>query len=240
MTTQDSAPSASPSLVVLSAGLSTPSSTRMLADQLASAARTEIIAGTTADNVRVTTYELREYARDVTDAMLSRIPSPRLAALADAIRHADAVVAVTPIFNTGPSGLFKSLLDALDTEVWRGTPLVLGVTAGTARHSLAIEFAIRPIFAYLRAEVVPTAVFAASSDFGAAQADEAGEQPLAARARRAGAELAALLATRAADRARVEAVEGASPATPSPTAPAQGLDAEFADFTPMDALLHRD
>ncbi len=39
-------------------------------------------------------------------------------------------------------------------------------TGGTARHSLALEHTLRPLFAYLRAVVVPTAVYAASEDWG--------------------------------------------------------------------------
>lgn len=231
------------SVVVLSAGLSTPSSTRMLADMLSGAAKSAISAE--GRPVAVRTFELRDHARDLTDLLLSRVASDRLSGLISAIAEADAVIAVTPIFNTGPSGLFKTLVDALDTGIWRGKPVLLGATAGTARHSLSLEYAIRPIFVYLAAQIVPTAVFAASGDFGAVSSTEAGEQPLAARARRAGAELAALLTSRAADRARAElategATEGPGPDGKGPDAgSADGLDAEFADFAPMDSLLPR-
>ena len=44
--------------------------------------------------------------------------------------------------------------------------MLLGATAGTARHSLALDHALRPLFAYLRAVVVPTGVFAAAEDWG--------------------------------------------------------------------------
>ena len=56
----------------------------------------------------------------------------------------------------------------LDRDALTGKPVLVGATAGTARHSLALEHALRPLFAYLRAVVVPTAVFAASEDWGAA------------------------------------------------------------------------
>lgn len=248
------------SVVVLSAGLSTPSSTRMLADMLSGAAEAAISAE--GRPVAVRTFELRDHARDLTDLLLSRVASDRLSGLISAIAEADAVIAVTPIFNTGPSGLFKTLIDALDPAIWRGRPVLLGATAGTARHSLSLEYAIRPMFVYLAAQIVPTAVFAASGDFGAVSSTEAGEQPLAARARRAGAELAALLTSRAADRAREELA--AEEATEDPgrdgeardgtgsdgtgsdgtersgdAGSADGLDAEFADFAPMDSLLPR-
>lgn len=235
------------SILALSAGLSEPSTTRMLADRLSGAARAALEARGT--EVQVRTVELRELARDITDAMLAGFPSPRLAEVIQALRSADAVVAVTPIFNTGASGLFKSFVDVVPTEAWRGTPVVLGATAGTARHSLAIDYAIRPMFAYLKAETVPTAVFAASGDLGAVSPDEADAQPLDQRARRAAEELAAMLGAAAAvpgaeplaaeqDTAR-ESESAESVTTAETAAAGTHRDAEFDDFVPMDALLNR-
>jgi FMN reductase len=231
-------------LLALSAGLSTPSSTRMLADQLTREASAVLGADGTA--VEMTTVELREYAHDLTDALLTRFPSERLSMVIEQVRAADAIIAVTPIFNVGPAGLFKTFFDAVDIEIWRGKPVLLGATAGTARHSLAIDYAIRPMFGYLKAEIVPTAVFAASADFGADTEGQADEQPLAVRVRRAAAELATMLRARrgtalpagaAADgSAEAQAVEDAS-ADAAPARPA--LDPEFADFVPMGDLLPR-
>jgi FMN reductase len=63
--------------------------------------------------------------------------------------------------------------------------VLIAATAGTARHSLALEHALRPLFAYLRAVVVPTSVFAATEDFGGAERTD-----LQRRIDRAAAELA--------------------------------------------------
>ena len=103
-----------------------------------------------------------------------------------AVRDADAVIAVTPIFSASYSGLFKTFFDVLEDGTLEGKPVLLGATAGTARHSLALEFAIRPLFAYLRADVVPTSVFAASEDFGSTGPGGG----LSERVERAGRELA--------------------------------------------------
>src|SRR5690625_3103062 len=100
---------------------------------------------------------------------------------------------VTPVFNVGPSGLFKSFFDAVDVEIWAGKPVLLGATAGTPRHSLAIDYAIRPMFGYLKAELAPTSVFAASGDFGSDASGQGEEDPLGVRARRAAAELVTML-----------------------------------------------
>ncbi|UEJ84396.1 NAD(P)H-dependent oxidoreductase [Brachybacterium halotolerans subsp. kimchii] len=229
-------------VLTLTAGLSTPSSTRMLADQLTAAARTALEA--TGAEVEASTIELREHAHDLTDALLSHFPGERLRPVVDAIREADAVIAVTPIFNVGPSGLFKLLIDALDKDLWRGKPVLLGATAGTARHSLALDFAIRPMFSYLRAELVPTAVFAASADFGGASAAEASQDPLVERAHRAGGELAAMLSAgvgRADGSGQTDdGSEGADrddDADDASVGTSPALDAEFSDFVPMGRLL---
>ena len=223
-------------LVALTAGLSTPSSTRMLADQLSRAAAAAV--GGDGTEVEVTAVELREYAHDITDALLTRFPNERLSMVVESVRAADAVIAVTPVFNVGPSGLFKMFFDALDIEIWKDKPVLLGATAGTARHSLAIDYAIRPMFGYLKSEVVPTVVFAASADFGADTEGQADVQPLAVRVRRAADELATMLSAgigASADGAdtAAAAAEGA------PAAPASSLDAEFSDFVPMGTLLGR-
>ena len=223
-------------LVALSAGLSTPSSTRMLADQLSRAAAAAL--GRDGAEVEVTTVELREHAHDITDALLTRFPGERLSMVIESVRAADAVIAVTPVFNLGPSGLFKTFFDAIDIEVWNDKPVLLGATAGTARHSLAIDYAIHPLFGYLKAQVVPTAVFAASADLGADTEGQADEQPLAVRVRRAASELATMLrAGIGTTAAPSETSEG--PADGAPAGATSTVDAEFSDFVPMGKLLGR-
>jgi FMN reductase len=173
------------SIAVVAAGLSQPSSTRLLADQLAAAAdRALRLSG---EQVEVEVVELRDLAHAITDSLLTGFASGAMAEAVALLRAADAVIAVTPVFSASYSGLFKSFLDALEEGTLEGKPVLLGATAGTARHSLALEFAVRPLFAHLRADVVPTAVFAASEDFGAG----GGEGSLSARVDRAGRELAA-------------------------------------------------
>ncbi|MEE1721556.1 NAD(P)H-dependent oxidoreductase, partial [Streptomyces sp. JV186] len=93
-------------------------------------------------------------------------PGPKLTAALDPVTGADAVRGVTPSFTASSSGLVKSFCDVLDQEALTGTPVLIAAPGGTARHSLAREHALRPLFAYLRAVVVPTAVYAASEDGG--------------------------------------------------------------------------
>ncbi len=172
------------SLVIVSAGLSEPSSTRRLADRL-TAATTAALRDL---DGRVTTevIELRAHAHDLTDHLLTGFAGESLQQAKDAIAAADGVIAVTPIFSASYSGLFKTFFDVLDDGAIEGTPVLMGATAGTARHSLALEHALRPLFSYLKAVVAPSAVFAASEDWGA--------DGLGARIDRAGRGFAALVA----------------------------------------------
>ena len=171
-------------LVVVTAGLSRPSSTRLLADRLSAAAVDAAAAlGVTLD-VRV--VELRDLAHEVTDHMLTGFPPAGLRDALDAVAAADALIAVTPVFTASYSGLFKSFFDVVDKDALDGKPVLLAATGGTARHSLALEHALRPMFAYLRAVTVPTSVFAAAEDWGGEEA----EGSLRGRVDRAAAELA--------------------------------------------------
>ncbi|NYF58500.1 FMN reductase [Micromonospora purpureochromogenes] len=171
-------------LAVVSAGLSQPSSTRLLADQLAAAARDELVRR--GHQVELRTVELRDHAHDVVNNMLTGFPSAALREALDAVTGADGIVAVTPIFNASYNGLFKSFFDVVESGSLVDRPVLIAATGGTARHSLALEHALRPMFGYLRAVVVPTAVFAAPEDWSGGTADGA----LRGRIRRAGAELA--------------------------------------------------
>lgn len=152
-------------LIAFSAGLSQPSSTRLLADSMSEHSKALISAR--GESVSVEVVELRDYAHDIVDNLLTGFASPRLASLKERVVAADGLIATTPIFSQSFSGLFKSFLDVLDQKALINKPVYIGATAGTARHSLALEFAIRPVFAYFRAMVAPTAVFAASEDWGA-------------------------------------------------------------------------
>ncbi len=172
-------------VVVVSAGLSVPSSTRLLADRLGEAVARDL--GAAEVPVRVDTVELRDLANDIAQNFTAGFPGPKLTAALDQVTGADAVIAVTPIFTASYSGLFKSFFDVLDQEALTGKPVLIAATGGTARHSLALEHALRPLFAYLRAVVVPTAVYAASEDWG-------NTDGLNRRIDRAAGELAALLA----------------------------------------------
>lgn len=181
-------------LAVISAGLSQPSSTRLLAERLATATELELTTG--GAEVELDFVDLRDHARALADNLLTGFPAPSLREAIEQVVTADGVIAVTPIFTASYSGLFKTFFDVLEPDSLAGTPILTGATGGTERHSLALEHAVRPMFAYLRAVVVPTAVYAASPDWGATGAGTG----LDNRIGRAAEEFAGLLLGRSATR----------------------------------------
>jgi len=199
------------SLVVVSAGLSQPSATRLLADRLAAAVDQHLRDAGIEPHLEV--IELRDHAKDLTNHLLTGFPSPRLQAAIDAVLAADGLIAVTPIFSASYSGLFKMFFDLVERDGFAGKPVLIAATGGTARHSLALEHALRPLFAYLNAAVGPTGVYAATEDWGSGGV--AADDSLVVRIDRAARELAASMTVRE---------------SPAPTDP-------FAEPVPFDELL---
>ncbi|MCT9077548.1 FMN reductase [Streptomyces fulvoviolaceus] len=165
-------------LVVVSAGLSVPSSTRLLGDRLAAA-----VGRRTPVDVQV--VELRELAVEIAHNFTNGFAGRSLSAAIDAVTGADGLIVVTPVFSASYSGLFKSFFDVIEPDALAGRAVLLAATGGTARHSLVLEHALRPLFAHLKTVVVPTGVYAASEDWGA--------EGLDARIERAAGELAGLM-----------------------------------------------
>ena len=172
-------------LAVISGGLAQPSSTRLLADRLATAAD-QALADLDVET-EIDVLDLRDHARDLSNMLVTGFADERLGAAIKEVVESDGLITVTPIFNASYSGLFKIFFDVLEPGALAGKPVLIAATAGTPRHSLALEHAVRPLFSYMRALVVPTAVFAASEDWGSGTS---AEQALSERIERAAAELA--------------------------------------------------
>ena len=182
------------SLVVVSSGTGDPSSTRLLADRIASRAAAR--AAGHGNTVTVRAIELRELAADISSALTSQLVTPKLEQAIAALGQADGIVASTPVYKAGPSGLFTSFFHVLDNDLLIGKPVVLAATAGTARHALVADDQMRPLFAFLRTMAAPTSVFAAPEDWS--------DPALARRVDRAAFELVLLMESGFARRIRDE------------------------------------
>jgi FMN reductase len=151
-------------LVIVSAGTSDPSSTRLLADRIAD--RSCELAACHGRSVTSSVIELREIAAEISTAVVSQLITSKLQAAIALLAEADGIIASTPVYKAGPSGLFTSFFDVLDDDLIIARPVVLAATAGTARHALVVDEQMRSMFAYLRAMTIPTSLFAAPEDWG--------------------------------------------------------------------------
>ncbi len=146
-------------IVAISAGAGSPSSTRKLADRMGQAV-VERLA-----DAELHVIDLRELGHDLVTATTSGLRSPEVAEAIELVARADALIAVSPVFNGAYSGLFKLFFDVLDEGTLADVPVLLGATGGTARHSLAIDQTMVPLFFYLRARPLPWPVYAATDDW---------------------------------------------------------------------------
>lgn len=191
-------------LAIVTASLSESSSSQLLGSRL-SEATVDALEG---QEVEVTEISLRELAHDITNAMLTGFPAGPLAKAIDTMLEADGIIAITPTYKASMSGLFKSFFDITDEGSLIGKPVLLGATGGSPRHSLMIDTAMRPMFSYLKSNVVATGVFAATEDWGRGAVED-GTAPLDARIERAGKQFASHLVYEREDRpARTPSASG--------------------------------
>jgi FMN reductase len=160
MTTSEKQPF---TLVIVNAGTSDPSSTLTLADQIAQGVGE--VARQRGNELVTRVINLRELATEITAAMVSQLVGPKLQKAIAALSEADGIVASTPVYKAGPSGLFTSFFQILDDDLLIAKPVVLAATAGSGRHALVLDEQLRGLFAYLRTIPVPTSLFAAPEDW---------------------------------------------------------------------------
>jgi FMN reductase len=122
---------------------------------------------------------------DIARSLVSGFANETVQDAIERLAAADAIIASTPVYKAGISGLFKSFADLIDNDLLIAKPVVLAATGGTARHALVVDEQLRPLFAFLRAIPTPTSLYAAPEDWGSSD--------LGARIARASTELTLLL-----------------------------------------------
>jgi len=178
-------------LIVVATGVGAPSSSRMLADRL-TAATVDVLRDEYDITATAKVTEVRDIAIDVTNNLITGVPTARLATLIDDLTTADGLIIVTPVFNSTFNGLFKSFLDCVGPTALSGLPTLIGATGGTPRHSLVLDYGMRPVLTYMHADVMTTGVYAATEDWAGTADDTLPSLP--DRIRRAAREFAARVA----------------------------------------------
>lgn len=203
-------------LVVVNAGVSDPSSTKLLADRAAS--RVRAVGQARGHDVTTTVIDLRELLPELPAALASQHFGERFKRAIAALVDADGLIAATPVYKAGASGLFTSFFQVLDNDLLIGKPVILAATAGTARHALVVDEGMRSLFAYLRTLAVPTSLFAATEDWQ--------DKALTGRIDRAALELALLMESGFAKAVRDESWQNYQHAFGSAGGTETGIDLE--------------
>ncbi|QJD88426.1 NADPH-dependent FMN reductase [Cohnella herbarum] len=81
------------------------------------------------------------------------------------LMEADAIVIGTPIFQASIPATLKNIFDLLPVNAFRDKIVSMLVTAGTPKHYLVAEQQLKPILAYMKAQIVQTYVFIEEKDF---------------------------------------------------------------------------
>ena len=78
---------------------------------------------------------------------------------------ADALIIGTPIFQASLPATLKNIFDLLPVQAFRDKVVSMIVTAGSPKHYLVAEQQLKPILAYMKAQMVQTYVFIEEKDF---------------------------------------------------------------------------
>jgi FMN reductase len=89
---------------------------------------------------------------------------PLIAAAVAAIVEADAIIIATPVYKAAYSGLLKVFLDLLPQDAFTGKLVLPIASGGSLAHTLAIDYALRPVLASLNAHNVLPGIFAVDKD----------------------------------------------------------------------------
>jgi FMN reductase len=157
-------------VAVLSAGTNEPSSTRMLAGRISERSLEALREMSCSASARA--VEIAPLAVEIAQATVTGLVPQSLQEGIEELGQADAIIACTPVYKAGISGLFKSFVDLLDNDLLIAKPVLLAATAGSSRHALVIDEQMRPLFGYMRALTLPTSVFAAPEDWSSPELGE--------------------------------------------------------------------
>jgi FMN reductase len=85
--------------------------------------------------------------------------------VAQTIMEADAIIIGTPVFQASIPATLKNIFDLLPVNAFRDKVVSMLVTAGSSKHYLIAEQHLKPILAYMKAQIVQTYVFIEEKDF---------------------------------------------------------------------------
>ncbi len=149
-----------------------------------------------AQHVEVTLLRVRDFPAE--DLLHARFDSPAVQRLQAVVASADGLVVATPVYKASITGALKVLLDLLPERALAHKVILPLASGGSPAHLLAVDYALKPVLAALKAQEMLQGVFAVDKQIAYAEGerpaqldselaerlDESVEQLLAALARR--------------------------------------------------------
>lgn len=113
----------------------------------------------------VTLLDLADYTLEFSDGRNYFEYSGDTKYVTETIMSADAIIIGAPTFQASIPATLKNIFDLLPVNAFRDKVVSTVVTAGTSKHYLMVEQQLKPILAYMKAQIVQTYVFIEEKDF---------------------------------------------------------------------------
>lgn len=115
----------------------------------------------------VVTYQVRDFNAE--DLLHARFDSPQVVDFLETVARADGLIVATPIYKAAYSGALKTLLDLLPERALSGKVVLPIATGGSIAHLLAVDYALKPVLAALKAQETLQGIFADDSQIAYGQ-----------------------------------------------------------------------
>ena len=106
----------------------------------------------------VVCYGVRDF--DAEDLLHARFDSPLVQRFAGHVEAADGLLIATPIYKASFSGALKALLDLLPERALAHKVVLPMASGGSVAHMLAVDYALKPVLAALKAQEMLHGVYA--------------------------------------------------------------------------------
>lgn len=101
------------------------------------------------EGLSITHISVKDVSSDV--LLGGKYNSPEIQRIAALLQDAKGAIIGSPVYKGAYSGVLKTLIDILPQDVLKHTPVLPLMTGGSPSHLLALEYALKPVLASLKA-----------------------------------------------------------------------------------------
>jgi FMN reductase len=122
-----------------------------------------------AQQVEVSLLRVRDFPAE--DLLHARFDSPAVQHLQAVVASADGLVVGTPVYKASFTGALKVLLDLLPERALAHKVVLPLASGGSPAHLLAVDYALKPVLAALKAQEMLSGVFAVDKQIAYPEGD---------------------------------------------------------------------